>query len=76
MDTWCALGCAYAIGRVCFTELSENRGITLSSCAEVFAEPGCCCCGCPLTILIIILALSGMLGGFTQFFAWLFNIIP
>jgi hypothetical protein len=75
-DSWVALCCAYAIGRVCFTHLSENRGFSLSSFGEIFADPACCCCGCPLTILIIILALSGMLGGFTQFFEWLFGIIP
>lgn len=76
MDPMCALVSAYALGRVCFTHLAENRGITLSSCGEVFAEPGCLCCGCPLLILFMILALSGMLGGFETLFSWLFELIP
>jgi hypothetical protein len=76
MDPWCALMCAYALGRVCFTHLSETRGFTLSSCGDCCVEDPTCCCVCPLLIIILILFLSGWLGTYASFFQWLADLFP
>jgi hypothetical protein len=76
MEHWCALACAYAIGRVCFTHLSENRGFTLSNCGDACANDPACCCICPLLIILVVLFLSGMLGTYLPFFQWLSELFP
>ena len=76
MEHFFALACAYAIGRVCFTHLSENRGFTLSNCGDACFNDPYICCLCPLLILFIILLLSGMLGYFIPIFQWFSELFP